>query len=368
VECPESVHLAACLQRFFAADGCRFVGSGDAADVVVLNACERIASTPEVVRGYLEQARREPSRVVLVVGCVPREAAPPDAPPNFHVVPFHRLVRQPGLIGPAQGFSRSFELLPRDDVFHGHFPLEENLPGDPPVEEVALLTIGSGCEGRCTFCTIRRGRGAFQSFPLEQLVEEARVVAGQGRHRLVLVADDAGCWGVDLGLDLADLLGALVEAVPGARLMLRTMNPVHLPALHRRLLPYVPRLDYLYLPMQSGSDRVLRLMNRGYRAAEVLGIMQEMRQANPRLFLKSDFIAGFPGETRADFRDSCVAARAFDQAAFHRFLAYPGTPAASLAGALDLEELEVRMEVARRLGFHTVDPAKFDYGPEVAPP
>ncbi len=367
VECPESLHLAACLERFFVADGCERVASRDDADLVVLNGCERIAGTPEVVAGYRELARARPEKTVLVVGCVPAREAE-GAPANFFLVPFSKLVRDPSLVGPAMGFSRPFALLRKDDVFFGRFPVEERYPGDPPPTEVALLAIGTGCRGRCSYCTIRRGRGTVRSLPLDEILAEARSAVAAGRFRFVLLADDAGCWGHDRGLSLPALLAELVALAPNARFLVRPMNPAHLPGMIDALAPFLDRLDYLYLPVQSGSDRVLSLMQRGYGIEEIRRLVRRLREGSPGITLKTDLIVGFPTETRADFRASLRAARLFDHASFHRFVAYPGTPAAALAGAVPDEEVRLRVEVARRRGHTIVDPSAYAYDDGTAVP
>jgi len=361
VECPESLHLAACLQRFLSEDGCVFVPSREEADIIVLNGCERIAETPEVVAALLHFATRHPEKTVLCTGCVPRAVAGKKHPANFFLVPFWKLVRQPSLIGPAMGFSSSFALLPKDDIFHGCFPLEEHYPGNPQPEEVALLTVGSGCLGACTFCTIRRGRGKVRSVPLNEMIEDARAALNRGSFRFVLIADDAGCWGLDLGLDLSDLLTSLAALSSQVRFFIRPMNPNHFLRLYERIVPLMPRIDCIYLPLQSASDRILGLMRRGHTAQPVLERVQQLRSAHPHLTFKTDFIVGFPSETREEFRASVHAAQLFHHASFHRFLGYPGTVAAGLPDKVPEEEIDLRVEVCRRLGFTIVDPSTYAY-------
>jgi tRNA A37 methylthiotransferase MiaB len=361
VECPESQHLAACLERYFVADGCELVGAREQADIVVLNGCERIAETPRVVAAYLDFARRNPGKNVLCVGCVPKDVADSGGVENFHLVPFWKLVKDPALIGPRMGFSSSFSLLKKDDIFHGRFPLEEDYPGNPSPDEICLLTIGSGCLGGCTFCTIKRGRGRNQSLPPDEILAEAKGALAAGKFRFVLLADDAGCWGRDLHLDLPWLLGQLVDLCADARFLIRPMSPAHLPGMFERLRPFLPRVDYVYLPLQSASDRILRLMKRGHEAGPVLDLLRVLRADHPGVTLKTDFIVGFPSETREEFRESVHASRLFHHSSFHRFLAYPGTPAAKLAGPIDPQELDLRMGVIRRLGFTIVDPSTYSY-------
>ena len=367
VECPDSLHLAACLRRYFEADGCQFVHSPEDADIVVLNGCERIVETPQVVRAYRDYAVAHGAKTVLVVGCVPTDSLRVERPENFYVVPFRLLVKEPSLIGPRMGFGASFSLLPKDDIFSGRFPLEEEYPGNPPPAEICLLTIGSGCNGGCTYCTIKRGRGFRRSLPLQEILGDAKAAIAQGKFRFVLLGDDAGCWGQEVGLDLADLLAELAALCPAARFLVRPLNPVHLAGLYNKLRPFLPRVDYLYVPIQSGCDRILGLMNRGYQAGPILALLRAIKADHPSIVLKTDIIVGFPGESRAEFRQSVLAAQAFDSPAFHRFVAYPGTPAASMPGTLPPEELRLRMSVVEQLGFSTVDPSTYSYDSNGAP-
>ncbi|MFI5360713.1 MAG: radical SAM protein [Elusimicrobiota bacterium] len=229
-----------------------------------------------------------------------------------------------------------------------------------PREETCFITIGSGCHGRCTYCSLKLARGEARSVDPNDIVDEAKAGMEKGRFRLALISDDAGCWGCDLGLDLPDLLGRLREACPSARFAILDFNPVNLPRIFERVSPFLASIDYLSLPLQAGSDRILGLMERGYLSTEVLGLIAVIRKQYPELHLETDIIVGFPTETREEFLESLRAARAFRRAVFMPFVPEPGTAAAKMAGRIQPAEMRLRMNFVRRLsprfGFEAVDP------------
>jgi tRNA A37 methylthiotransferase MiaB len=359
-ECINNLFLSLSLERYFEGHTISFVDSREQADVLVLNVCNVLRETPDLIRQYHQVAQENPRQLVLVLGCVPGGDLP-ESSGNFQVIPFARLVRQPSLIGPGLGFADEFSFVKADEVFRGgqRFPLSEGLRF--PHSQYNFVTIGSGCEGRCSYCSIRAGRGALRSIPPEEVVADARAGVEAGRFRLVLITDDAGCWGHDLGLDLPVLLGALSQAYPAARFEILDFNPRTLPGMFARLLPFLPRVDRIYLPLQSGNDRVLGLMQRGYRAGEILGLLARAREANPNLRLETDLIVGFPGETRAEFEDSLEAGKAFDHATFLPFVPRLDTPAGHLDGQLAPDELQARLERVRALAadhpFRCIEPS-----------
>jgi tRNA A37 methylthiotransferase MiaB len=252
------------------------------------------------------------------------------------------------------GFSKPFSLIKADEVFFRILPANRTA-------DSCFITIGSGCQGRCTYCSIRAGRGAARSLPLREILADAGVGLRQGRRRFVLIADDAGCWGRDIGLDLPHLLGRLRAKCPTARFDLLDFNPVNLPRLFERLRPFLSQIDHFYLPLQAGSDRILRLMRRGYAAGDILPLLRLIRETNPSVSIETDIIVGFPTETRQEFLKSLRAAQIFNSAAFVPFVPKPDTPAAKLRGRIAPAEMRLRLELVRRMsvrhGFKIIDPS-----------
>ena len=330
------------------------------ADMVILNTChirekaaEKVFSDLGRLRA-LKQARAEAGdggRMILAVaGCV----AQAEGAEIAARAPWVDLV-----LGP-QTYHRLPELVARASraagaVIDTDFPAEDKFDHLPeaaaPRGVTAFLTVQEGCDKFCSFCVVPYTRGAEYSRPAAAVLAEARRLVAQGAREITLLGqnvnayygaapDGAGAWG------LGRLLRALAE-IPGlARLRYTTSHPRdvddELVAAHRDLPSLMP---FLHLPVQSGSDRVLRAMNRGHTADDFRRVVDRLRDAQPDLALSSDFIVGYPGETEADFRTTLDLVRAvgFAQAYSFKYSPRPGTPAAAAPHAVHEAAKEARL-------------------------
>ena len=172
--------------------------------------------------------------------------------------------------------------------------------------EPFLLEVCRGCLGRCTYCGIRYSIGETRSRPIEKIVEQFRLGQGQGYKIFLLVGDDVGCYGKDIGSDLAVLIGQLAKYRKESSIGLDTISPDRLIAILPRIKPYLKKrfINFAYLPVQSGSDRILKLMDRGYSAGQFRDSILQLIRCNPEIEIKTDFMVGFPGETENDFKAS----------------------------------------------------------------
>jgi len=321
----------------------------EGADMVILNTChirdraaEKVFS--ELGRLRLLKAEREAQsgRMILAVaGCV----AQAEGEMLLARAPFVDIV-----LGP-QTYHRLPEMVARaaraaGAVIDTDFPVEQKFDFLPaaasrqtPDGITAFLTVQEGCDKFCSFCVVPYTRGAEASRPAASVLAEARLMAAQGVREITLLGQnvnayhgegpDGRSWG------LARLLEALA-AIPGvARLRYTTSHPrdmdAALVAAHGSLPALMP---FLHLPVQSGSDRMLRAMNRGHDAASYLDLVARLRAARRDIALSSDFIVGHPGETEADFDATLGLVRAvgFAQCFTFKYSPRPGTPAAVLAG------------------------------------
>jgi tRNA-2-methylthio-N6-dimethylallyladenosine synthase len=314
------------------------------ADLVILNTChirekaaEKVYSELGRVREMKEAAGREVT--VAVAGCVAqaegREIVRRAPVVDLVVGPqaYHRL---PELLREARAKGRAIDTeFPPEDKF-------DSLPmaGRAKLQArgaSAFLTVQEGCDKFCTFCVVPYTRGAEVSRPVAKIVAEAETLAAAGVREVTLLGqnvnayhgmgDDGAAW------SLARLMRRLAE-VPGLdRLRYATSHPRDMSddlyAMHRDLPEAMP---YLHLPVQSGSDLILKAMNRKHSAAEYIGMIDRIRAARPDIALSSDFIVGFPGETDADFDATMALVRAVGFAAAYSFKysERPGTPAADL--------------------------------------
>ena len=200
----------------------------------------------------------------------------------------------------------------------------------------AFVTVMEGCEKHCTFCVVPVTRGRERSHAPDAIVEEIRGLAASGCREVTLLGQTVNAYGRDLDppTDLASLL-ELVDGVEGIeRIRFTTSNPYNLTTRLIRAIRDVPKVvEYLHLPVQSGSDRILARMNRGYTVARYLELIDEIKATVPDIALSTDIIVGFPGETDADFAATVdiVERVAYDNAFVFRYSRRPGTPAADMS-------------------------------------
>jgi tRNA-2-methylthio-N6-dimethylallyladenosine synthase len=215
----------------------------------------------------------------------------------------------------------------------------------------AFVTVMEGCEKDCTFCVVPATRGRERSHAPEVIVEEIRGLAAAGCREVTLLGQTVNAYGRDLSppTDLAALLER-VDGIDGIeRIRFTTSNPYNLTSRLIRALRDVPKVcEYLHLPLQSGSDRVLARMNRGYTRARYLELIAELQETVPDLALSTDLIVGFPGETDEDFARTVevVERVGYDNVFAFRYSRRPGTPAAEMP---DQVPDEVKAERNRRL-------------------
>jgi tRNA-2-methylthio-N6-dimethylallyladenosine synthase len=232
------------------------------------------------------------------------------------------------------------------------FPEIEKFDRLPPARAEgarAFVSVMEGCSKYCSFCVVPYTRGPELSRPFEDIVAEIAGLAAQGVKEVTLLGQNVNAWRGRIDgapQDFAELL-FYVDEIPGIeRIRYTTSHPrefsQRLIDAHAELPSLAPQV---HLPVQSGSDRVLAAMKRGYTALEYRAIVRRLRKARPDVSLSSDFIVGFPGETARDFEDTLALARelAFDGSYAFLYSPRPGTPAAELQDAVPAEEKQERL-------------------------
>ena len=322
------------------------------ADVVLLNTCSVREKAQEKVFSHLgvwrELKLRKPELVIGVGGCVASQEGEgilqraPFVDVVFGPQTLHRL---PELIAERRRSSR-----PQVDISFPEIEKFDALP--PPRAEgaTAYVSIMEGCSKYCSFCVVPYTRGEEVSRPFEQVMLEVRGLAAQGVREIHLLGQNvnAYCGEMDDGgeADLALLIEA-VAALPGVgRIRFTTSHPLEFTDRLAEAYARIPQLaNFLHLPVQSGSDRILAAMKRGYTALEFKAKVRKLRAARPDICLSSDFIVGFPGETERDFEATMQLVRdvGIDQSFSFIYSRRPGTPAASLADDVPAEVKHERL-------------------------
>nr|WP_250988330.1 MiaB/RimO family radical SAM methylthiotransferase [Methanoculleus sp. CWC-02] len=290
--------LEAILERL----DCTLTGP-DEADTVIVNTCTVIGATE---RKMLRRLAAFADRDLYVTGCMP-----------LVQMELIRSVCTPHVIHPAEIHERSRGV------------------GTPGPGAVGVVQVASGCVGRCSYCITRLARGQLESTPPEAILDAVRDLVASGAYEIQLTGQDVAAWGLDRNETLPDLLKEIAE-IPGRfAVRLGMMHPASVLGI---LGPLVDAYEnekvfrFLHLPVQSGSDAVLERMQRGYRAADIVRIVDACRERYPDMMVSSDFITGFPGETDEEF---CRTLELLERAAFvkvniTRYSRRLGTPAAAL--------------------------------------
>jgi tRNA-2-methylthio-N6-dimethylallyladenosine synthase len=359
--CQMNAHDAERIRALLEERGLAPVAEPDMADLLVYNTCTIRRSADDRLAGHLGSAarlkREAPERVVIVTGCLPQ--AEQDA---F----FRRFPYVDGALGP-QNLHRLPDLLesvagdtPAALTTRGYFADGANFSGDLPSRRErpyqAWVQIMSGCTNFCSYCIVPHVRGPERSRGLDAIVSEVTDLVSDGVREVTLLGQNVNAYGHDFRpgtaadkADFSDLLRAL-DALPGMdRIRFMTSHPRDLSDRLVDTLQELPSVcEHVHLPVQAGSDSVLRAMNRGYTAAQYLDRVHALRAAIPGVSITTDLIAGFPGETEDDFKATLELVReaGFDSAFTFVFSPRSGTPAADLAGQVDEE---VKVERVQRL-------------------
>jgi tRNA-2-methylthio-N6-dimethylallyladenosine synthase len=330
----------------------------DDADLVILNTChirekatEKVYSEIGRLRAHKERRAAEgKGMTITIAGCVAQaegEEIIRRAPEVDLVVGPQAYHKLPELI--ARVARKTGERLAADFTAQEKF---DALPARAPDGVTAFLSIQEGCDKFCTFCVVPYTRGAEFSRPLADVLGEAHALADKGVREITLLGQNVNAY--HGGATFAELLAELAGIEGIARIRYMTSHPIEMTdeliALHGAEAKLMP---YLHLPVQSGSDRILKAMNRKHDGAFYRDIIARLRAARPDIALSTDFIVGFPGETEREFEATMQLARdvRFASAFSFKYSARPGTPAAAMMGQVDEAAKSERLQRLQALLF-----------------
>jgi tRNA-2-methylthio-N6-dimethylallyladenosine synthase len=348
--CQMNVNDSEKVSGLLEAAGFEAAGTADEADFVFLNTCAvREKATVKFKQSLVRLGREKRSRPALrigVGGCVAQLEGPAlaeDSPEIDVLVGTHTLRRIPELLARASETGKpAIDLDRAADAFEVPASLTARAN---PVR--AYVTAMEGCNLVCSFCVVPRTRGPEVNRPAKDVVAEVEAVVARGYSEVMLLGQTVNAYRSE-GRDFADLL-ALVDSVPGLeRLRFTTSHPSHVTQRLARALRDLEHVcPYLHLPVQSGSDRVLGSMRRGYTRQQYLEKILLLREQVPDLALSSDVIVGYPGETPAEFEAtlSLVETVGFDGLFAFSYSPRPGTTALRLADDVPEEEKKHRLHV-----------------------
>jgi len=209
-----------------------------------------------------------------------------------------------------------------------------NLPRCRKNPVVAIVQIGRGCTSNCSFCC-EPYRGKLFSYPVEGIIKEVEKAVKEGCKEVWLTSLDTGCYGLDIGTDLPELLKKVCSIDGNFFVRVGMANPLHVKRILEKLVESYKNekiYKFLHIPLQSASDRLLKLMNRGYTYKEFLRIVEKFKEEFPRMTIATDLIVGFPGESERDFKKSIEFVKKVkpDVVNISKFGLHPNTPATSM--------------------------------------
>jgi tRNA-2-methylthio-N6-dimethylallyladenosine synthase len=336
-----------------AAEGLSLTTDPAVADVLIMNTCSVREKAQEKVFSMLGEWRllkqRRPGVVIGVGGCVASqegEAITARAPFVDLVFGPQTLHRLPEMLAELRSHGRSVV-----DISFPEIEKFDNLPAPRAEGATALVSIMEGCSKYCSFCVVPYTRGDEISRPFDSVIAEVRALAAQGVREITLLGQNVNAYAGPMAdgaiVDLATLVHHVARIAGIERIRFTTSHPLEFDDSLIEAYANVPQLArHLHLPVQSGSDRVLALMKRGYTALEFKDKIRRLRAVSPGISVGSDFIVGFPGETERDFEATLALVRDLDIDQSFSFLysRRPGTPAAALPDDVSEAEKHARLE------------------------
>jgi tRNA-2-methylthio-N6-dimethylallyladenosine synthase len=348
--CQMNEHDTEIMRAILERDGYRWTPQAEKADIVILNTCSVRKAAEQKALGFLgnlkHRKEKEPGLVIAVGGCLPQ---------NREVRNF--LVNKASFVDVVFG-TRNYHLLPqflREALQQGKRVVAdqtEDIPGPLPACRTssvkAYVTIMYGCNNFCSYCIVPYARGRERSRPAQEIYEEVVQLADAGYKEVMLLGQNVNSYGEgpDGKVSFAGLLGRLDE-VPGlARIRYMTSHPRDFT---EELIDVIASshkvCEHFHLPVQSGSNRILKLMKRGYTRERFIELTEIIRKKVAGASITTDIIVGFPGEGEADFQDTLNLVREARFDAAYTFLYSPrqGTPAEKMPQQIATDEKKERM-------------------------
>jgi len=340
--------IAGCLSKA----GFEVVDDPQDAEILLYNTCAVKSPTENRVIDILRKAPKD--KRLIVTGCLP-------------LINFERLkneVEFDGVTGPAPG-AKIVEILRRVAAGEKVVSLlgvskpSLCLPKIPVNRVVSIIPINYGCLGNCSYCCVHFARGRLRSYLIDEIVERVKQDLVSGAKEVWLTSQDTACYGKDIGTSLAGLLRRICEVEGDFFVRVGMMNPDHVMGMLDELVEAYKCgkvFKFLHLPVQSGDDTVLELMNRQYTVEEFKRIVQAFREEIPRLTLSTDVICGFPGESRKAFEQTKKLVREVqpDIVNVSKFFSRPRTPAEKMV-SLPPKEVKMRSkevaELSKKISF-----------------
>jgi threonylcarbamoyladenosine tRNA methylthiotransferase CDKAL1 len=318
--------------------GFTMVAQAEKAEVQIVNTCTVKGTTERNVLRFLD-ALKSLKRPIVVAGCLPQVS--PDKLDGYGLLGPNELMHIVEVVEETMN-ENPVRFLGNDRLLRPALPRKRQNP------VIEIVPISSGCLGSCSYCIVKKARGNLISYEIALIVKQIRQALREGVKELWLTAQDTGCYGSDEGTSLVKLLREVVSLEGDFLVRVGMMNPnfaLEMKDDLSQILKDPKMFRFLHIPVQSGSDRILKIMGRSYTVSQFKEAVESYRRQVPDITISTDVICGFPGESKEEFMESVELIRNVkpDVLNVSRFWPRPGTPASSLA-QLPEEEKKHRTE------------------------
>lgn len=307
--CETNAHAVTQIIDFMRGNGFTIVSEPDGADYIIISTCGVTETTEESAMFDIDSlAHSYGVDRIIVTGCVPNIR--PDIKTKYRCIGVGELEEFNSLFAPRKMEEFTANILASGVLPEGNLNLHDY-----------YIKIASGCAYNCSYCSIKKAKGYIKSVPIDAIVRQFKDGIGAGRTRFVLLGDDCGSYGVDVGTDLVNLLKELRSSTDVSfSISINYLHPSALVRLYPRMTEEMIRMiSFIDIPMQSGSQRILELMNRRYDINEVVGVVSAIKRINPSIWIRTAFIYGFPTETREEFDAMYSVASVFSEAVCYQY-------------------------------------------------
>lgn len=333
--CDNNGYMSTQIYNFFLENGFQMLNKPDDADCIIISTCgfdqERENQSASLVNDYM--AVYGSGKQVIICGCLTK--INPDLFDTKKIL----------LIGPK-------ELYKFNELFQPEQAIENITAGrlndrfiskGYGVLNAYYLQICQGCVNNCSYCAIKKAKGGVKSKPVDIIVNEIEYAIDNGFEQVMLLADDCGSYGQDIGTDLAELLNRIAQY--DIRILINYIEPLEFQILYPKIEKAVfNQIDFMNIPVQSTSKRIIRLMNRNYDTDDVMHIVRRIKENFPHIYIETHVIYCFPGETYEEFIDNFRLASCFDAVIFFYYSDRKNVPSSFLKGKLACSDVRSRTE------------------------
>lgn len=334
--CDNNGYLTTQLSNFFVENGYQIVRLPEDSDCIVITTCGfdqgREDESISIVNLHINNFSGQ--KKIVVCGCLPKI--------NPELFDLTKVT----LIGSKEldKFDELFAADKKMETISGSSLDETFINGEYGFVDSYYIQICQGCVNNCSYCAIKKTKGHVKSKTIAAIVAEVETGFQLGFRRFMLLGDDCGSYGADIGVDLAELFSELNRF--DIRLLINYIEPGKFLTLYPKIDPSIfDKIDFMNIPVQTSSNRIISLMNRHYDPVHVMAIARDIKEKYPHLYLETHVIFGFPGETREEFAESFKFAEAFDAVIYFYYTDRKGVKSAMLPGKLAEAEVKQRVDM-----------------------